>query len=427
MSKQALYTLTLFTSFFIINTHAMELTSGQQSFEFHGYFRGGIGTSESGNTQALFQAPGARAKYRLGNEPETDFELQFNYTYKTNSPEFPKSYVEGVIMLDGFKPHGETNDFSIGNLAQGYLSFNSFFNSDTKLWLGRRYYDRKATHITNHYWLNPGQNSQLGTGLENVKMGLGKLSLALFRYEDSFSLSAIPYLINSTSLDARWHDLSITQHSKVTLWATLITRHELASLNYEEQSDYGIGGWIDYKSGHTKNTSVLLYRTGAAITQGDFNPNVVREDMGWDLNHGTALEVSNTLTHESLPAYSFQWTLLFRQEERNNTADSKLNWYSTGISPIFYLSQHVNIAFEAGIDYIDDEINNRSGALTKLTTALQIAADRGLFSRPVMRFFITLADWDSELKGQIGAAPGSAPYSSDTQGWTIGAQAEVWW
>jgi|SRR6266850_7368614 len=38
------------------------------SFEFHGYFRSGYGVNSKGGQQVAFQAPGAGAKYRLGNE-----------------------------------------------------------------------------------------------------------------------------------------------------------------------------------------------------------------------------------------------------------------------------------------------------------------------------------------------------------------------
>src|SRR4029453_4298536 len=41
------------------------------SFEFHGYFRSGYGVNSKGGQQIAFQAPGAGAKYRLGNEAET--------------------------------------------------------------------------------------------------------------------------------------------------------------------------------------------------------------------------------------------------------------------------------------------------------------------------------------------------------------------
>lgn len=410
-----------------LNSHAIDIVTGQQSLEFHGYIRAGVGMSQGGNTQAKFQAPGARGKYRLGNEPETDIELQLDYKYAMKDPEYKNSHVKGVFMLDGFQTHGNTNNLTVGNVAQAYLSFNNFFNNETKLWLGRRYYDRKAIHIMNHYWLNPGQNSQAGVGIEDAKLGSGKLKLALFRYEDAFSITNTPYLINSTRLDARLHDLNVADNMKLTLWAGLSERHKLASLNYDSKSGYGLGGWLDYKTSKITNTSVLLYQSGASITQSDFNPNPIRENLGWNLDEATAFELNNTLTYQSLPDYSFQWSLVYWQEDRGTAGNSKVSWTSTGIRPVFYFSKHLNLALEAGVDYVDDEVNNRSGTLTKFTTALQISADRGLYSRPVVRFFVTLADWSDDFKGLVGAGPGSAPYGNKTEGWTIGSQAEVWW
>lgn len=413
----------LFIFILPFSTHAIDILTGQHSLEFHGYFRGGIGMSENGTTQAKFQVPGTRAAYRLGNEPDTNLELQFNYNYDMSKSESDKSHVQGIIMLDGYKTHGESNDFSVGNLAQGYLSFNQFFNNDIKLWLGRRYYDRKDIHINDHTWLNPGQGAHAGFGIEDIKMGTGKLNIALFRYEDTFTNE----LINSTGLDIRWHGLEVSNNSKLTLWAGLTARHKVTALNYANKTGYGIGAWLDHKSENISNTSVIIYQTGAAITQGDYNARPIREGDGWNLDDATAFEVSNTLTYEKLPDYSVQWTVMVRQEDHGLAGNTKFNWVSTGARPVFYFSKHMNLALEASIDSIDDKLNNRSGTLTKFTTALQITADRGFYNRPVMRFFITLADWSDELKGLVGNTPGNAPYANDTQGWSVGAQAEVWW
>src|SRR5215469_16930061 len=48
-----------------------------KSFEFHGYFRSGYALNGEGGQQVAFEAPGAEAKYRLGNEAETYAELIF--------------------------------------------------------------------------------------------------------------------------------------------------------------------------------------------------------------------------------------------------------------------------------------------------------------------------------------------------------------
>ena len=423
MLNKNIFILTLF--FISFNTSAAEIVTGKHSLDFHGYIRTGLGMSKDGTTQAKFKAPGARASYRLGNEPDTDLELQFNYNYKMSKDKTDNAYVQGVFMLDGYKTHGSSSDFSVSNLAQGYLSFNQFFNSDTKIWLGRRYYDRKSLHISNHYWLNPGQGSMGGLGIEDVSAGTGKFNFAMFRYEDVSGTD----LIDSTSLDARWHGIEVGENAKLTLWAGFTARHKQATLNYETKTGYGIGAWLDQKSSNMKNTTVFIYQTGPEIKQGDFNPKPIRENLAgtWNLDKARSFEISNALTYEKLPEYSFQWIALYRQEDHGISGNSKFNWASTGIRPIFYFSKHVNLALEAGIDYIDDKVNNRKGSLTKLTTALQLSADRGFYSRPVLRVFITLADWSDALKGQVGNTPGNAPYATVTQGWSVGAQAEVWW
>lgn len=405
---------------------AVEISEEQHTFQFHGYFRSTLGFSKDGDTAAKFQLPGARSKYRLGNEPDTNMELQFDYTYKLDDPENSKANIQSVIMLEGYQPLGSSNDFTVGSLAQGYLSFNKLFNDDVDIWIGRRYYQRKSIHIMNHFWLNPGQKSQGGVGFTDQTLGLGKLDLALFQNEDDFTISSVNYLINSTVIDARWHDLSIA-NSKLTLWAQAANRGAVPALGYKKKSGYGVGGWLDYKSGKLKNTVALLYQSGAAITQSDFNPSPVREDLGWNLDKANIFEINNMLTYEVLPDYSFQWSLLYRQDNRGTIGDPDITWVSSGIRPIFYLSKYTNIALEAGVDYVDDKVNGRSGQLNKLTIALQLSADRGFKSRPLVRFFVTAASWDDDFKGLIGNSPGTAPYANELAGWTIGAQAETWW
>lgn len=421
------FPVTALLALLTVNTQAAATTTstGQDSFEFHGYFRGGLGFSEAGRTQSHFQAPGTRSAFRLGNEPDTNLELQLNYNYEVDASE--NSLIKGVFMLDGYKADGESNSFAADHIAQAYLSFNGFISGPSKLWLGRRYYQRKNIYISDHTWLNPGQNSQNGIGVEDISAANSKLDIALFRYEDNFELAGTSHLINSSNLDLRWHDISVGTHSSFTAWASISQRHKSTSPGYQSESGYGIGGWLDSKSGKRKHTTALFYQTGPSITQGDYNARPVREDQGWNLSKASAIEFNHTQTYEASPSYSIQWTALARQEKRGLTDNSSFNWISIGARPVFYFSAYKSLAIEVGIDAIDDKANNISGSLTKLSTALQFAARRGFFSRPVLRVFITFADWSDELKGLVGNTPGDAPYAEDTQGWTIGTQLEAWW
>ena len=107
------YVIYLFTLSTLNNfSAAVELITGQQSLEFHGYIRSGLGFSKNGETQAKFQLPEARSKYRLGNEPDTSIELKFDYTYQLKDPENPNANIQSIIMLEGYKAHGDSNDFN---------------------------------------------------------------------------------------------------------------------------------------------------------------------------------------------------------------------------------------------------------------------------------------------------------------------------
>ena len=59
------------------DTKIEKLEEEVRGFEFHGYLRSGYGLNSKGGQQVAFEAPGADAKYRLGNEAETYAELIF--------------------------------------------------------------------------------------------------------------------------------------------------------------------------------------------------------------------------------------------------------------------------------------------------------------------------------------------------------------
>src|SRR5215475_374922 len=69
------------------------------AFEFHGYFRSGYGLNSKGGEQVAFQAPGADAKYRLGNEAETYGEFIFvnNWLNPTHSDQ---AWIKTEVMVE---------------------------------------------------------------------------------------------------------------------------------------------------------------------------------------------------------------------------------------------------------------------------------------------------------------------------------------
>ena len=81
------------------------------AFEFHGYFRSGYGLNGDGGQQVAFQAPGADAKYRLGNEAETYGEFIFVNNWLNPDHDSDKAWMKTEVMLEA----NTTNSASYAN------------------------------------------------------------------------------------------------------------------------------------------------------------------------------------------------------------------------------------------------------------------------------------------------------------------------
>jgi maltoporin len=55
--------------------------------------------------------------------------------------------------------------------------------------------------------------------------------------------------------------------------------------------------------------------------------------------------------------------------------------------------------------------------------AQQIGSGREFLSRPVLRLFVTYANWSDDFRGLVGGVP----YANVTNGLTFGVRAESWW
>ncbi len=411
------------------------IRDAHNSLDSHGYLRTGFGNSKGGAEQAEFQAPGARSKYRLGNEANTNYEFAFDLRHRT--PAIRRdAYLQLFYMVDDFKPHNERAKLAIRGYPQLYLNLAGLIAPGVNLWFGRRYYDRKDIHLIDHYWLNSGQGADFGGGIEGIPLFSGKLKLALFQTRDDKAVGQTAATRNAhgvlrdDKLDLRLADIAVNTGGRLTLWGDLSRRWRNRALGYASRGGYGLGLWHDQKNGDgVSNTLALLYRKGASLTQGDFNARPIREEQGYDLTRASVWEANDNLLIEWNGQLSMQWTAVWRKE-RFGVAGSRgdsLTWYSSGVRPIWYFTDHLNAAVELGVDFIDDAVHDRKGNLRKATLALQLAKARGYYARPVLRAFITRAAWSSAFRGLIGASPGNAPYGNRTNGWSAGMQVETWW
>src|SRR5262249_10741878 len=133
------------------------------AFEFHGYFRSGYGLNSKGGAQVAFQAPGADAKYRLGNEAETYGEFIFVNNWLNPEHNSDKAWMKTEVMIEANTSNSGSYANFAGNTGNDQFRLREAFvrgghilerQPDAKFWAGERYYRRQHIEINDFYPLD---------------------------------------------------------------------------------------------------------------------------------------------------------------------------------------------------------------------------------------------------------------------------------
>ena len=217
------------------------------NFEFHSYVRSGYGLNGVGGQQVAFQAPGAGAKYRLGNEAETYGEL-FTFVNNWVNPEHDsdKAWMKTSVMVEGNTSNSASYGTvsGVGNdqfrLREAFVQAGNVLERqpDARFWAGERYYRRRHMEINDFYSLDM---SGYGAGVEDLRVGRAKLAVA-------FLAGARPDILTEngtyakSNIDIRLYDMK----GPAGLW----------------------GGWFDYatsKGGATSTGTAIPTTDGYAV------------------------------------------------------------------------------------------------------------------------------------------------------------------
>ena len=155
------------------------LQQAESLFEFHGYFRSGYGLNSVGGQQVAFEAPGAEAKYRLGNEAETYAELIFVNNWVNPDHNSDKAWFRTEFMVEANTSNSE-NYASFPNgigddqyrFREAFVQAGNVFESqpNAKFWAGERYYRRQHIDSDDFY---PLDLSGYGGGVEDLNVEVG--------------------------------------------------------------------------------------------------------------------------------------------------------------------------------------------------------------------------------------------------------------
>lgn len=381
--------------------------------DFHGYFRSGVGTSAGGGDQVCFQLPGAPKKYRLGNECETYGELSFGAkvlevkdgpTFKLNT------------MLAFVVPNQQDWEQADPSWREVFVSVDNFGTgpfAKASLWAGKRYYDRHDVHINDFfYWSNSGP----GAGVENIDVGLGKVSYALRRNGSSDAK------LQLLGHDIRWKDIPVNKDGYLTVG--LDFRHRRSDNGIDNAGGQGLTLQHEQKELFNGGGNKLAFQYGkGALSNLDHSfPNLTanKGDKAWRIVDSLVWQPS-----ASLPL-SGQATFVY---EDRDIAGASGKWISFGARPVWHFTDRWSAALEFGHDQFRPD-NGDKRSLNKLTLAAQYGSGRNFWSRPVFRAFWTHARWNAGAQAAAAAGDPLSPtgvFGTKRSGNTFGVQAEVWW
>lgn len=414
------------------DTKIEKLQKQVQSFEFHGYFRSGYGLNSDGGQQVAFQAPGADAKYRLGNEAETYGEFIFVNNWLNPDHNNDKAWMRTEVMLEA----NTTNSASyanfpggIGNdqfrLREAFVQGGHVLESqpDAKFWAGERYYRRQHIEINDFY---PLDMSGYGAGFEDLHVGVGKLAVA-------FLGGARPDIVTQNgnyakdNVDVRLYDVK-GPLGRLAFWFDYAhAKGGIAQTGTVLPSTGGVAFGLrfqrlEWHGGY--NTFSIQYGKGAAS---DFATNV--EDPNPFLKSSEKLLLTEHLLFQPNDRFAIMPIFIFQRKRDRQPGHGFHDWASIGVRPEWFFTKYISLAFEGGFDHTEGFVTTPAGNrqfdgwLRKFTIAPQIGAGSKFFSRPVLRTFLTYASWSNGFRGLVGGVP----FEDRTSGLTYGLQAETWW
>lgn len=405
-------------------------------FEYHGYLRSGYGMNGEGGKMEAFKAPGAFAKYRLGNESETYGEMSLVNNWLREDDPLASPYIRTTVMMsyvtgenftyDSLNNQMQGNDYA---LRQAFIEGGNIFQAipDIRMWAGQRYYQRMDIHINDFYYLDM---SGYGAGIQDVPLGhFGKLSAAWLGgsvddYETDHGRVA------KQNLDLRLTDIKAPL-GKLTFWFDFSNTRggEVRNVFKEDGSDLHIQSSSGWAVG-------MFHRTGEEAFLGGYNQFSLQYGEGAAYNFASTLDssgprlddawhfrVTDHFTIQPSPRFAVQAVGVYDKIHYGGP-DSDNRWISVGARPVYFFNDRFSMALEAGVDWVKSDPLGMDGHLWKVTFApIQISRGQKFFSRPQLRAYVTYAGWSDDFKGSIGGTP----YGNNMRGLSYGIQAEAWW
>jgi maltoporin len=413
-----------------------------------GYFRAGYGRDNEGGPQVGFQAPGALAKGRLGNEAENYGELSFSknfylpgaFSLSRNSvgdgATAPVGYFR--LTLSMYNPYqnyavASSTQFGIAE-AWGAIGNLSASQPSMNVWAGNRFYRRHDIHLDDFFLSNMSGG---GGGVEDIQTPIGKLAFAWIGIGSQSGFSDIPQPdpqnkagFSKSNFDFRLYNFKLLGGTgelgiDVSHATSGKDAQGLSAPNATGVSFTFIHTSEKWLGEHNLNKFYAQYGQGPAKTfTSGFETYTVNGGtfIRPDAPGSYRFRVADNLIFETGKHFSISPMLLYQATDYKQYGGMQ-HWFSAGVRPQVHFNEYVSLAFEPFVDWTDNKDTYISDHLFKVTVAPQVSLGDHFMSRPAIRGFVTYAQWGNGFRGQVGGPD----YPNSTQGWTWGVQMESWW
>lgn len=407
-------------------------------FEFHGYVRSGYGLNSVGGQMVAFQAPGAEAKYRLGNEAQTYAELILVNNWVNSEHNSDRAWFRSEFMIEAdtsesenYAPVGNTVGADEYRFREAFVQAGNVFESQphAKFWAGERYYRRQHIDSDDFY---PLDMSGYGGGVEDLNIGVGKMAVAFLNTARPDIVTENGNLAKS-NIDVRIYGLK----GPVGLWGvwfdyatskggtiTSATASGVTSVTTIPTSDgYAFGfkhEQLEWHGGY--NTFMIQYGTGAASNFSNPGNGTTIPNPTPYINYSRQFLFTEQMVFQPNDKFAVMPIFVYQRTKDGDPQHDWVQWASFGVRPEVFFTRHLSLTGDCGFDHTHLP-GSYDGWLRKCTIAPQIGADRKFFGRPVLRAFLTYASWSDGFRGFVGGVP----FQNRTDGLTYGVQMEHWW
>lgn len=417
--------------------------------DFHGYLRAAVGNNGKGGKQECYGNKGAPGnEFRLGNECGIYGELALSAPLLKTADTEP--YAVSLVRL-AFTPPGNSvfernvpgprvsstpagftvpsNESALA-VVEAFVEGGRFGNSPLTYWAGKRFY-RDVDIVMNDlfYYAHMSGN---GAGVGNIPLGGGNLAAALLL--ETGDTVTDKGQNQKQFIDLRWQQIPISSRSQLNFWAAVGQAPGgigAAGQEYVARKGFVVGTRWRRTLWEGSHDLAVLYGRGLLQNLEIFGPAALPKAADNPVGPERLRVVSNWNV-QPFPKLGLHAAALFETWNSHVPGrDESGRWYNFGARPIWFISKHLQLAFEAGHSvYLNRAEVNAGGAatgerhLTRLTISPTLAVDSTLWSRPVLRLFYSYGFWNDANRASV--AERAPSFAGASAGQNLGVQTELW-